>query len=32
MSQGRANFTREFAHYEQAPNNVVEEIKQGKVA
>jgi elongation factor G len=32
MSQGRANFTMEFAHYEQAPNNVVEEIKQGKVA
>ena len=32
MSQGRANFTMEFAHYEQAPNNVVAEIKEGKVA
>ncbi|MBM3513332.1 MAG: elongation factor G [Alphaproteobacteria bacterium] len=27
MSQGRAQFTMEFDHYEQVPNNVSEEIK-----
>src|SRR5205085_549258 len=27
MSQGRAQFTMEFDHYEQVPNNVSDEIK-----
>jgi elongation factor G len=27
MSQGRAQFTMEFDHYEQVPNNVSEEIR-----
>ncbi len=27
MSQGRAQFTMQFAHYAQVPNNVAEEIK-----
>ncbi len=31
MSQGRAQFTMQFDHYEQVPNNVAEEIK-AKVA
>ncbi|MCP5362035.1 MAG: elongation factor G [Hyphomicrobiales bacterium] len=31
LSQGRAQFTMQFAHYEQVPNNVAEEIK-AKVA
>lgn len=31
MSQGRAQFTMEFAHYDQVPNNVAAEVK-AKVA
>ena len=31
MSQGRAQFSMQFAHYEQVPNNVADEIK-AKVA
>lgn len=31
LSQGRAQFTMEFAHYSQVPNNVAEEVK-AKVA
>ena len=27
MSQGRATFTMTFDHYEQAPRNIVEEVK-----
>ncbi|MDO8430133.1 MAG: elongation factor G [bacterium] len=30
MSQGRGNFTMEFDHYEETPNNVAELIKEGK--
>ena len=30
MSQGRGNFTMEFDHYEEVPNNVAELIKEGK--
>jgi len=26
MSQGRANYTMQFAHYEQVPNNIAQEI------
>ncbi len=29
MSQGRANFTMEFAHYEKLPDKMVEEISRG---
>ena len=31
MSQGRAQFTMQFDHYAQVPQNVAEEIKSGKV-
>ena len=31
MSQGRAQYSMEFHHYEQVPSNVAEEIKK-KVA
>ena len=27
LSQGRANYTMQFAHYEQVPSNVAEEVK-----
>ena len=27
LSQGRANYTMQFNHYEQVPSNVVEEVK-----
>ena len=30
MSQGRGNFSMEFSHYEEVPNNVAELIKEGK--
>jgi len=30
MSQGRANYSMEFDHYEEVPRNVAEEIKEGK--
>ena len=32
MSQGRANYTMTFDHYEQAPTNVVEEVKASRAA
>ena len=28
MSQGRAQFTMQFAHYDEVPNNVAEEVKE----
>ncbi len=31
MSQGRANFTMEFAHYEQLPKNIAEKILKGEI-
>ena len=31
MSQGRANFTMEFAHYEQLPKNLAEKILKGEI-
>ncbi|MFA6193908.1 MAG: elongation factor G [Parcubacteria group bacterium] len=30
MSQGRANYSMEFDHYEEVPRNVAEEIKSGE--
>ena len=27
LSQGRANYTMQFSHYEQVPSNVAEEVK-----
>jgi elongation factor G len=30
MSQGRANYSMEFDHYEEVPRNVAEEIKGGE--
>ncbi|MFH0929787.1 MAG: elongation factor G [Candidatus Moraniibacteriota bacterium] len=30
MSQGRANYSMEFDHYEEVPKNVAEEIKSGE--
>lgn len=30
LSQGRANYSMEFAHYEEVPRNVTEEIIEGK--
>jgi elongation factor G len=30
MSQGRGSFTMEFDHYEPAPNNVAQQIIEGK--
>jgi elongation factor G len=27
MSQGRAQYTMQFSHYEEVPNNVADEIK-----
>jgi elongation factor G len=30
MSQGRANFTMEFAHYEQLPTALAEKIIKGE--
>ena len=30
MSQGRANFSMEFSHYEEVPKNVAEEIIGGE--
>jgi len=27
LSQGRASYTMQFAHYEQVPSNVAEEVK-----
>jgi elongation factor G len=32
MSQGRAQFTMQFDHYAQVPQNVAEEIKSGKIS
>ena len=32
MSQGRANYTMTFDHYEQVPSNVAEEIKEKRAA
>ncbi len=32
MSQGRANYTMTFDHYEQVPNSVAEEIKEARAA
>ena len=32
MSQGRAQFTMQFEHYAQVPQNVAEEIKSGKTS
>ena len=32
MSQGRAQFTMQFDHYAQVPQNVAEEIKSGKTS
>jgi elongation factor G len=32
MSQGRAQFTMEFDHYAQVPQNVADEIKSGKTS
>ena len=31
MTQGRANYTMEFDHYEQVPRNITEQIIEGKV-
>jgi elongation factor G len=31
MSQGRANFTMEFAHYEQLPKNLADKILKGEM-
>ena len=28
LSQGRANYTMQFSHYEQVPSNVAEEVKE----
>jgi translation elongation factor EF-G len=28
MSQGRANYTMEFSHYNPVPKNVLEQIKE----
>ena len=30
MTQGRGSFTMEFDHYEPAPNNVAQQIIEGK--
>ena len=30
MSQGRANYTMEFAHYAEVPKNIAEEIISGE--
>jgi elongation factor G len=30
MTQGRASYTMEFLHYEEVPNSIAEEIKEGK--
>jgi elongation factor G len=30
MSEGRASYTMEFDHYEEVPNNIAEQIKEGK--
>ncbi len=30
MSEGRASYTMEFSHYEEVPNNIAEQIKEGK--
>ena len=32
MSQGRAQFTMQFDHYAQVPQNVADEIKSGKTS
>jgi elongation factor G len=31
MSQGRANFTMEFAHYEQLPKNIADKVLKGEM-
>ena len=30
MSQGRANYTMEFSHYNEAPSNVTAEVQEGR--
>ncbi len=30
MTQGRGNFTMEFAHYEEAPANIIQQIVEGR--
>jgi len=30
MSQGRANYSMEFSHYNEVPRNILEEIKAKK--
>ena len=30
MTEGRASFTMEFANYEETPNSIAQEIKDGK--
>ncbi len=30
MTQGRANFTMEFGHYEEVPNNITQQIVEGR--
>ena len=30
MTQGRASYTMEFSHYEEVPQSVAEQIKEGK--
>jgi len=30
LTQGRASFTMEFDHYEEVPNNVAQQIIEGK--
>jgi elongation factor G len=30
ITEGRASFTMEFAHYDQVPNNIAQEIIEGR--
>jgi len=30
MTQGRANFTMEFDHYEEVPGNITQQIVEGR--
>jgi elongation factor G len=30
LTEGRGNYTMEFHHYEEVPNNIAELIKEGK--